>query len=212
MLKKLIPLLVLILTSINLSAQTEKYFKDRACTKEVKQKKAKYLQKNFNVHDTITSELFYLPEGRLLDRSVFYHGEAVGVWMVDGKEYDFTNQPTFECGQENENVIKRSEFDSSNMVFPSFPGGEKELFLFLGKNMRYPEISREAGIQGVCFLSFVINENGEISDICVLRSPGPFLSAEAVRIVNLMPNFIPGTVNGKPGSFEYLLPIRSVLR
>lgn len=95
---------------------------------------------------------------------------------------------------------------------PSFPGGEAKLFEYLGKNIKYPQIAKEAGISGVVYVNFVVGSNGNISDVKVLRGIGGGCDEEAVRVVKNMPKWKPGKQRGKPVKVSYNLPIRFSLK
>ena len=91
---------------------------------------------------------------------------------------------------------------------PSFPGGENELLKYLAKNIKYPEIAREANIQGLVVLSFVIGKDGSISDVAVLKELGGGCTKEAVRVVGSMPKWSPGESNGRNVKVRFTLPVR----
>ena len=91
---------------------------------------------------------------------------------------------------------------------PSFPGGEAELQKFLRDNISYPAIARENNIQGTVALSFVVNKDGSISGITVLKDPGGGCGKEAVRVVGQMPKWTPGEANGNPVKVKFTLPVR----
>lgn len=95
---------------------------------------------------------------------------------------------------------------------PSFPGGEAKMFEYLGKNIKYPQIAKEAGISGVVYVNFVVGPEGDISDVKVLRGIGGGCDEEAVRVVENMPNWKPGKQRGKPVKVSYNLPIRFSLK
>lgn len=90
---------------------------------------------------------------------------------------------------------------------PQFPGGEKALFQFLASNIKYPVKAQENGIQGRVICKFVVNKDGSIDDVEVLRSVDPLLDAEAIRIIKAMPVWIPGTQKGEAVRVKYVLPI-----
>jgi len=91
---------------------------------------------------------------------------------------------------------------------PSFPGGDDALFKFLGENITYPMEAKNAGIEGVVYVSFVIGEKGEITETKILRGIGGGCDEEAMRVIRSMPNWEPGTINKKPVRVQYNLPIR----
>jgi len=91
---------------------------------------------------------------------------------------------------------------------PSFPGGETGLMNFLGRNITYPKMARDAGAQGTTYVMFVVNEYGDVVDIKIDRSVHPSIDMEVMRVVNLMPNWQPGMQHGVPVKVQYNLPVR----
>ncbi len=92
-------------------------------------------------------------------------------------------------------------------VAPAFPGGDEELFMWLARNIRYPEVAIKNNVQGRVFVRFVINEDGSVSDAEIVRGVSKELNAEALRVVGELPKFKPGTVKGKPTACRFTLPI-----
>lgn len=95
---------------------------------------------------------------------------------------------------------------------PSFPGGEEALFKYLGQNIKYPQIAKEAGITGRVFVNFVIDKEGNVTDVKVLRGIGGGCDEEAVRVVKNMPKWSAGKQRGKPVKVSYNLPIKFSLK
>ena len=91
---------------------------------------------------------------------------------------------------------------------PRFPGGERKLAEFIEENMQYPKKCAEKGIYGRVIVAFVVERSGQLSNIRVVKSVHPALDKEALRIVNLMPRWIPGKQNGVAVRVKYLIPIR----
>jgi TonB family protein len=91
---------------------------------------------------------------------------------------------------------------------PIYKGGEKALFEYLSKSIKYPSEAKEKSIQGIVYISFVINENGEVTSVRPLKGIGAGCDEEAVRIIKSMPKWIPGKQSGKPVSTALNLPIR----
>jgi len=87
---------------------------------------------------------------------------------------------------------------------PLFPG---EVSVWLGQNMHYPAMAEENGIQGTVVCQFVVEKDGSISNVTVLRSADPLLDAEAVRVIRQMPLWSPGMKDGQPVRVRYTLPI-----
>ena len=90
---------------------------------------------------------------------------------------------------------------------PSFPGGDAALMDWLRKNVRYPAVAEENGIQGRVVVSFVVERNGSITDVQVVKSVDPSLDKEASRVVKSMPNWIPGKQNGSAVRVKYNVPV-----
>ena len=88
-----------------------------------------------------------------------------------------------------------------------FPGGENECYKWLSEHIKYPAIAQEQGIQGRVFVQFVVNRDGSIVDVKVLRSPDPSLSKEAERVVKMMPKWKPARQGNKPVRSRFNLPV-----
>jgi len=95
---------------------------------------------------------------------------------------------------------------------PEFPGGDAALLQYIQSNIRYPTYAREAGIQGTVFVSFVVDENGNVRDVQVLKGIGGGCDEEAVRVIKSLPKFKPGKQRGKPVRVKMQVPIRFVLK
>ncbi|MCC8145274.1 MAG: M56 family metallopeptidase [Bacteroidales bacterium] len=95
---------------------------------------------------------------------------------------------------------------------PQFPGGQRELMKWLGENIKYPDEAATEGIQGIIVARFVVNSDGSISGIEILRKLHPSLDAEAIRVIKEMPKWEPGTnKDGVAVAVYYALPIRFML-
>ncbi|MFN2395112.1 MAG: TonB family protein [Bacteroidales bacterium] len=94
---------------------------------------------------------------------------------------------------------------------PEYPGGMDGLMKFLMENLRYPEEARNAGIQGTVFVSFIVEKDGSVSDVKVLRSVATSLDEEAMRVAKAMPAWKPGRQRGENVRVQYNLPIRFAL-
>ena len=90
---------------------------------------------------------------------------------------------------------------------PMFPGGEKALMQYLQKNLKYPASAQENNIQGRVMVQFVVNKDGSIVDVEVVRSPDASLSKEAERVVKLMPRWKPARQGNKPVRSRFRLPV-----
>ena len=90
---------------------------------------------------------------------------------------------------------------------PEFPGGMAECLKFLGKNIKYPTIAQENGVQGRVIVQFVVNQDGSIVDPVVVRSVDPYLDKEALRVIKTMPKWKPGKQRGKAVRVKYTVPV-----
>lgn len=90
---------------------------------------------------------------------------------------------------------------------PEFPGGTAALMEYLHRNIKYPAICRENNIQGRVLVSFVVNKDGSIVDVEVVRGVNPSLDKEAVRVISQMPNWTPGRQLGRAVRVRYSLPV-----
>ena len=90
---------------------------------------------------------------------------------------------------------------------PEFPGGMGECMKFLGKNINYPSISQENGVQGRVIVQFVVNTDGSIVEPVVMRGVDPYLDKEALRVIKMMPKWSPGKQRNKPVRVKYTVPV-----
>jgi periplasmic protein TonB len=95
---------------------------------------------------------------------------------------------------------------------PSFPGGDAALMEYLAKNISYPPMAKESGIQGTVFVTFVVEPNGNVTNVKILRGIGGGCDEEATRVVKNMPTWKPGKQRGKPVRVQFNLPIKFVLQ
>ncbi len=95
---------------------------------------------------------------------------------------------------------------------PEFPGGEQSMLSYLRTNIDYPDSARLKNIQGQVIIRFVVNQAGDVTRTEVMRGVHPLLDDEALRVVNQMPQWKPGTQGGKPKSVYYTLPVSFTLR
>jgi len=91
---------------------------------------------------------------------------------------------------------------------PEFPGGIEAMHRFLRDNIRFPREARDRGAQGTVFVSFVIERDGRISNVQLLRGVDQCLDEEALRVISMMPNFTPGKQRGIPVRVQFNMPIR----
>ena len=110
-------------------------------------------------------------------------------------------------------IPKVKETSQEKVIFrvveemPEFPGGMAEAMKFLAKNIKYPVAAQQAKIEGRVIVQFVIERDGSVSDVKVMRGVNSELDAEAIRVVSMMPKWIPGKQRGKAVAVKYTMPI-----
>jgi protein TonB len=92
-------------------------------------------------------------------------------------------------------------------INPEYPGGEAAFGKFLQKNIKYPSMAKENNIQGKVYITFVVERDGGLTDIKIVRDPGSGLGEEAVRVLKISPHWKPGIQNGKPVRVQYTVPV-----
>jgi protein TonB len=97
-------------------------------------------------------------------------------------------------------------YDTAEQM-PSFPGGQAALFQWISKNIKYPVKAEENDIQGRVICAFIVERDGSIHDVQVVKPVDPLLDEEALRLVKSMPRWMPGMQNGKPIRVKYTVPI-----
>lgn len=90
---------------------------------------------------------------------------------------------------------------------PEYPGGMPAMIEFLQTNIKYPEDALKQKVEGRVMVQFVVETDGSISDVHVAKQVFPSLDAEAIRVVQVMPKWVPGRENGKVVRVKYNLPI-----
>ena len=95
---------------------------------------------------------------------------------------------------------------------PEYPGGMQALFEFISKNIKYPADAQKQKVEGRVLAKFVIETDGSISDIEVVKNAFPSLDAEAVRVIQAMPKWIPGRQKGQAVRVKFVMPINFSLK
>mgnify|MGYP000905633246 FL=1 len=141
------------------------------------------------------------------------------VWKKDGKQMA-VQVPAETQNISDMKIVMNREWlnppvdDPDNPVFevvesmPEFPGGGMTAMMqFLSKNIKYPVNAQKNGTQGRVTVQFIVNADGSISNIGIIRGVDPELDGEAVRVISTMPNWKPGTQKGKPVRVKYTVPV-----
>ena len=131
--------------------------------------------------------------------------ETIEINTEDDKDVEVVIAPPVEAPVEEE---------EEEVVFvvvesmPEFPGGAQAMMRYIAENIKYPVIAQENGIQGRVICQFVVEKDGKVSDIQVVRSSGEAsLDKEAQRVIGSMPKWKPGKQRGKPVRVKYTLPV-----
>ena len=134
------------------------------------------------------------------------HGIVVGVCILS--VFAFKNiELTQSDANKDKSVKVRGKIYEQVEQMPEYPGGEIELRQFMANSVRYPVQAQEKGIQGKVFVSFVVDKKGSVKDVKIARGADPLLDAEALRVVNSFPHWIPGKEKGKKVAVQYTVPI-----
>jgi TonB family protein len=151
---------------------------------------------------------------------VFAEGDIIngledGVWngfLIDSTRYV--------CNYEKGVLTKGTGYDkkggtysftTTDMIDPSFKGGTNAFYGFLQHNMHYPAVAKENNVQGKVLMTFVVNKNGQLSNLKIVRGIGSGCDEEVIRVMNASPPWIPATQFGMPVRVPYTMPISFTL-
>nr|WP_321358368.1 energy transducer TonB [uncultured Draconibacterium sp.] len=152
-----------------------------------------------------------VPVFKVLDDDIKIHEELI--WK--GEEPD--EPVTIDLGSIMDNGDDPGEEDLDAVLnfaetMPEFPGGDVALVSFLSKNVKYPLIAQENGIKGKVFVTFVVDENGDIYNVTLARGVDASLDREAIRVVKSMPRWKPGRQGNTAVKVRYTVPINFILQ
>ncbi|MGN8067378.1 TonB family protein [Mucilaginibacter sp. 22184] len=144
------------------------------------------------------------------------NGRRDGNWKGEYRDNHITFTESYDngkllIGNASNRYGKTSTYSGTRGVPPEFKGGIEGFGRYLSRNIRYPDLARQKGIQGQVILSFVVEKNGELSDIKVSKSVMPLFDDEAIRVLKESPKWIPGTQFGMPVRVQYSVPITFTL-
>lgn len=128
--------------------------------------------------------------------------------------YSYTLISLRKCSNENEIGYcnnKHEYIESIYVKMPEYPGGDEARVRFLRDNVIYPPIAKENNMQGTVYISFIVEKNGALSNIKILKGLGGGLNKEALRVIKLMPRWKPATRNGVPIKIKFNMPLRWTL-
>ncbi|MBS2213894.1 TonB family protein [Carboxylicivirga mesophila] len=181
-----------------------------------------YLLKDYYHNGSIKRECTYLVKKKYIPQlNDFIHPESTKGLKLDGvyKTYYSNGQLKKEDfyikGKDTYRSIKYTEDGEATYFIvdnnPEYPGGEAQLMAFIASEVKYPEKAKAQKISGMVFISFVVTKEGKVTDTTVARGVHPLLDSEALRVINLLDNWKPGSHKGKPVNVAYTVPINFVL-
>ncbi|HAQ66116.1 MAG TPA: energy transducer TonB [Bacteroidales bacterium] len=112
---------------------------------------------------------------------------------------------------EEEEIVEAEIFQIVESM-PDFPGGDEARMTYLRDNIKYPQIARESSISGTVYVTFVVEKDGRVTDIKILRGIGGGCDEEAMRVIKAMPRWKPGKQRGKPVRVQFNMPIKFTLQ
>jgi TonB family protein len=161
-----------------------------------------------------------------ISKTYYSNGQLLSSEPYHDNKYDGELTSYFPSGKlrrkdfyENGTLVKGNcytEFGEDTLhydfkVFAKYPGSDKALLKYISSNIKYPKKSKRQGIYGKVFVNFVINKNGEVINVKVVKSVDPLLDNEAKRVIENMSNWTPGLLDGKVISIQYTIPINFTL-
>ena len=131
-------------------------------------------------------------------------------------EVEIENEVEIEETDTDEDEIVEIEEDDEEFFMvvenmPEFPGGDLGLMKFIQKNVRYPAIAKEYNITGKVYVSFIVDKQGSVTNVKIVRGVDKNLDAEALRVVSLLPKYKPGKQRGKAVGVMFTIPINFTL-
>lgn len=132
--------------------------------------------------------------------------------LIDAEADESTEMDEYIPIEVDEEVVDEAAIFTVVESMPEFKGGMQQLYTYLGTNIKYPVMAKESGIQGKVYVTFVVERDGSITDVKVLRGIGGGCDEEAIRVVGGMPRWKPGKQRGKPVRVQYNLPVRFTLQ
>jgi TonB family protein len=160
----------------------------------------------------------YFSNGKKSSEGNFVKDKQDGIWTI--WDEGSTDSLVINCFNDGtyKNVYVPVSHDHNNKMdvsyklehMPEYPGGIDSLMTYVGRNVKYPQVEKEAGISGTCYVTFVVDKDGSVTDVKILRGVkgGPGCDEEALRVVKSMPAWIPGEQNGKLVRVQFNLPIK----
>ena len=178
-------------------------------------KDGEFLQ--FDQSGTVLKKGIY-QEGKLISGVAVNQDVPVKSWpslsfILTDQSLELKYEPAVsQLSERSDSVLTSISSDNLSEGAPEFPGGQLALRKFIAYNVRYPVLAQEKGITGKIFVGFIVEADGSITHVAVKKGVHPVLDEEAVRVVKLMPRWIPGTKDGKTVRVEYTVPVNFVIQ
>lgn len=139
--------------------------------------------------------------------------EVVEIATTDQLIATNTNEQVQEEVVEQTNQVVEEEAPAFIVVeeMPIFPGGDAGMMKYIADNIKYPQICRENNISGKVFINFIVNEQGKVDKVKVVRGVDPYLDKEAIRVISSLPDWTPGRQRGKAVRVQFTIPISFAL-
>ncbi|MBK7214823.1 MAG: TonB family protein [Bacteroidales bacterium] len=180
---------------------------------------------------------YYSKEGKITNEGSFERNRQVGEWktyreggilkIVENYNSEGKQDGPFLVYYPNGSLKRQDRYKDDEVVdkkcfgidgsdtawfeylsYPTFIGGDRARVDFVNANITYPQYAREAGLQGTVYVNFIVQKSGKLSNIRILRGIHESLDNEAMRVVQLMPDWIPGKMDGELVNVEFNLPVR----
>ena len=174
-------------------------------------KAAAKITNNFNV-SLLKKRIFMMNKKQSSYRSMWKYAlmlPVVAMLLFFNSAFQTKAEPDNKMNYDQQNPVSTQDkplIFSRVDVMPQFPGGEAALMKFLADNIQYPKV-HEDGVPGRVFVRFIVTPEGSIEDVEVLKPLDPSCDKEALRVIKMMPKWIPGKQNGKPVYVYYTLPV-----
>ena len=169
----------------------------------------KYYKKTpFNVATTDSIEEVMAPNNQSDFYIEYQHDNDEVDELLDDSDlaYNELDEKNESFNEEDTNIYTNKIYDVVEEM-PQFPGGPSALFEYLSTNIKYPVVAEENGVQGRVIATFIVERDGSITDVKVVKSVDPSLDKEAQRVVKSMPHWIPGKQNGSAVRVKYTVPV-----
>ena len=154
--------------------------------------------------------IYYNENGTKSSKGISKNDKKTGIWVTYFDNEKDSSVTSYKEDGSTE-MIRRSEKDEIYTIVETqaeFPGGLKEMYKFIQTNLKYPEVARKLSLGGKAFLKFVVNEDGNISNVEIIKGTGnDEMDEEAIRVVKLMPKWKPASMTGKEVKCYFNLPL-----